>query len=427
MMFKRWHPVVRWLFGLTAALLAAAVFIAGLSVLFERSLDAGSAQESSPAVLQPSDPSLVQQGAYVARLGNCAGCHTARGGADLAGGRALPTPFGNVHASNLTPDDSTGLGRWSADDFWRALHLGRSRDGRLMLPVCPYPQFTRVTRADSDALHAYLRSLTAVRSVTPRHDLHFPYNTQAALAVWRLLSFRPEPGVVNHPPLTPLQRGAYLVQGLGHCAACHAPRNAWGAVDEQLAGADMPGQRWHAPSLLPGTPGQGSMADTVALLKTGGSALGRASGPMAAVVGGSLQHWTDSDLHAAVLYLHSLPAQQPAAANPIVAGGSERRLQGDQLYQKHCRDCHGANGEGVTGIYPALAGNATVLQPTALNLVQVIIHGGFGPTTRGNPRPFGMPPLVLGDADLGALVTHVRQSWGNRAGAVSDLEVLRLR
>jgi mono/diheme cytochrome c family protein len=424
----------RWLLALSAALVLALALGAALSLWFELSMEAGAAVASSDAASAPGTASRVQQGAYLARLGNCAGCHTARGGAALAGARALPTPFGDVYAGNLTPDDDTGLGRWSADDFWRALHLGRSRDGRLLLPVFPYPHFTHVTRADSDALYAYLRSVKAVRSATPPHALRFPYNTQAALAVWRLLYFRPAAAAATAPAASiaalpqasTLQRGAYLVQGLGHCGACHAPRNTWGAAGRQLTGGDMPGQRWHAPSLLPGQPGQGSVRDTVALLKTGGSALGRASGPMAAVVGSSLQHWSDDDLRAVVVYLQSLPAQPPTAAAPVAADAGRQRL-GDQLYRRHCRDCHGDSGEGVPGIYPALAGNATVLQPTALNLVQIIIHGGFGPSTAGNPRPFGMPPLVLSDPELAALATHVRQSWGNRAAAVSDLEILQLR
>ncbi len=420
------RPGLQWLVAGAALLALVVMFTAGLSVWFEHTLDESATPVAGDAMREPVDPSLAQRGAYLARVGHCAGCHTARGGAEMAGGRALPTPFGNVYAGNLTPDETTGLGRWSAHDFWRALHLGRSRDGRMLLPVFPYPHFTQVTRSDSDALHAYLRSLAPVRSATPPHELRFPYNTQTAVAVWRLLSFRPSAPVVGQAPLTSLQRGAYLVQGLGHCGACHAPRSAWGAAAEQLTGADMPGQRWHAPSLLPGGPGQGSVEDTVALLKSGGSVLGRASGPMAAVVGGSLQYWTDDDLRAAVLYLRSLPAQGAGrpSATPDVPDHEEL---GGRLYRAHCRDCHGVRGEGVTGIYPALAGNATVLQATALNLVQVITHGGFGPTTGGNPRPFGMPPLVLGDAELAALASHVRQSWGNQAGAVSSLDVLRLR
>ncbi len=411
--------------------LAPLLILAAASWIFENQLNAG--PPSPPGFRAEATAETVQQGAYMARLGNCAGCHTARGGQAYAGGRAVPTPFGNVYAGNLTPDDETGLGRWSADDFWRALHLGRARDGRWLLPAFPYPHYSHVTRADSDALHAYLRSLAPMSSVRPAHALHFPYNSQAALAVWRLLFFRPAAPVAAQVQRTPLERGAYLVQGLGHCGACHAPHNAWGAAAEALTGADMPGQRWHAPSLLPASKDPAALEQTVVLLKTGGSALGRASGPMAAVVGSSLQHWSDADLHAAVQYLHSLPVVSSNAADQVRAPSgrsgltADQRLRGAKLYTQHCADCHGEAGESAAAVYPALAGNATVLQATALNLVQVITHGGFGPTTAGNPRPYGMPPFVFSDADMAAVVNHVRQSWGNDAAAVSELDVLRLR
>lgn len=443
------------LLGLLALLLALA------SWMFERQLDRAQAVvPQAPLVMLPtlqatqaaqaaraalSDnaamPSTqLQQGAYIARLGNCSGCHTARGGAPYAGGRVLTTPFGSVVASNLTPDIHNGLGRWSSSDLWRALQLGRARNGRMLLPVCPYNHYSHITRADNDALHSYLHSLQPVATVPPPHALHFPYSTRAALALWRLFYFRPAlPSAAAEPASSvemasapaALQRGAYLVQGLGHCGACHAPRNAWGAAAARLTGGDMPGQGWHAPSLVPGGPGQGTAEQTVALLKTGVSALGGVSGPMAAVVGNSLQHWTDADLQAAVFYLRSLPpalaSAQPLYKTPQPPADAARSLRGAQLYETFCADCHGNAGQGVAGIYPALAGNATVLQPSALNLVQVIRHGAFGPSTAGNPRPFGMPPHNLADADLAALASHVRQAFGNNAGSVSELEVLHMR
>ncbi len=421
----------KWLALLAACGVAIAVALALAAASFERSLEEGGAPDSAPTG-NGADPALVERGAYIARLGHCAGCHTARGGPVLAGGRALVTPFGTVYAGNLTPDMATGLGAWSANDFWRALHLGRSRDGRLLLPAFPYTHYTRVTRSDSFALFAYLRSLPAVAAAARPHELRFPYNTQAALALWRLAFFRPftpAAAQADAAALPPLERGVYLVQGLGHCSACHAPRNAWGATVGLMTGSVMPGQRWYAPSLLPGQRGQGSPDETVALLKTGGSTLGRASGPMAAVVAGSMQFWSDADLHAAVLYLQSLPraTPQPAGIRAPDEAKAAPVPEGGRLYDKHCADCHGAQGQGVHGIYPALAGNATVLQPSAMNLVQIITHGGFGPTTAGNPRPFGMPPQAFSDSEMAAVISHIRTSWGNDAARVSDLEVWRLR
>ncbi len=420
-----------WGFWMAAVVVAAALLLAAASAVFEHTLEtdhAGALKQANGT--NRSAAELLQQGAYIARLGNCQGCHSAPGGVAFAGPRQVATPFGAVVAGNLTPDEQTGLGRWSADDLWRALRLGRSRDGRLLLPVFPYPHYSRITRADADALFAYLRSLPPVDSPQPAQDLRFPANTQAALAVWRLLFFRPAASALADRQDTPLQRGAYLVQGLGHCGACHAPRNAWGASANTMTGGTMPGHRWYAPSLLPDQQqGPDWARETVVLLKTGGSAIGRASGPMAAVVGSSLQHWTAADLQAAVFYLQSLAPGLPAVRvqTQPASGGASWQARGAELYKKHCADCHGEQGQGVAGIYPTLVGNATVLQPTALNLVQIISHGGFGPTTVDNPRPYGMPPLVLKDADLAAVVNHVRRSWGNQASEVAELDVLYLR
>jgi mono/diheme cytochrome c family protein len=369
----------------------------------------------------------VTRGAYLARLGNCAGCHTARGGLPYAGGRGLATPFGTVYAGNLTPDPLTGLGQWSADDFWRALHLGRSRDGRLLAPAFPYTEFTQVVRPDSDALFAYLRSLPPVAQPNRPHALRFPYNTQAAQAVWRALFFRP--ASFRPEPLRPAawNRGAYLVRGLGHCAACHAPRNALGATQDRqaLAGGQLPMQPWYAPALGPAGPQAATPADRVALLKTGVWARGTASGPMAEVVFNSTQHGSDADLQAMALYLQDLPAA-PAAGRADAAPAEQMAL-GAQLYTRHCADCHGARGEGVPGAYPPLAGNPSVLQATPTNLIQVVLHGGFAPATAGNPRPYGMPPMPLQDAEIAAVLSYVRQSWGGSAGAVSALDVVKLR
>jgi mono/diheme cytochrome c family protein len=176
---------------LAVALLAlAALAMAGAAIIIWLNVR-GEAPIHEAEAVRPASPELVARGAYLALAGNCAACHTARGGAPYAGGRGIDTPFGIVYGGNLTPDETTGLGRWNADHFWRAMHHGRSRDGRLLYPAFPYPEFTRVTRADSDALFAYLRSLPAANAPNRAHELRFPYRTQAALALWRALFFRP--------------------------------------------------------------------------------------------------------------------------------------------------------------------------------------------------------------------------------------------
>ena len=383
----------------------------------------------------PADPAVLQRGAYLARTGNCVACHTARGGPPGAGGLPIATPFGTVYASNLTPDPDTGIGRWSAAAFWRALHHGRSADGRLLYPVFPYTHTTALTRADSDALFAYFRSLPSTRGQPPAHELRWPYRTQAALAVWRALYFRPGDTPADTPThADPLRRGAYLVHAVAHCSACHAPRDRLGGADwRSLDGGLMPAQGWYAPSLT--APDEASLGhwpvgDIVQLLKTGSAPQGHASGPMAEVVFHGTQYLSDADLQAMAGYLKSLaPAEPPRATAPPAAGRTRLAQAGDKLYGQHCAACHGEQGQGVPGAYPALAGNRAVTMGPTQNLLQVMLHGGFGPATAGRPRPFGMPPftLTLSDTEIAAVISHIRNAWGNRAPEVSPLDVLQMR
>ena len=376
----------------------------------------------------------IARGAYLARAGNCVGCHTAQGGAPYAGGRGVPTPFGTVYAPNLTPDTATGLGAWSPAVFWRALHNGRARDGRLLYPAFPYPNYTRITRADSDAIHAYLRSLPAVGQPNRPHALRFPFDQQAALAVWRALYFRPERVVPDASRGAEWNRGAYLVEGLGHCNACHASRNALGASSStlDLAGGLIPVQNWYAPSLT--SPDEASVArwdlqHIVDLMRTGVSARGAVMGPMGEVVGGSTQYLNEPDLRAMATYLKALPPT-PAAPVPLDPPKSPSPdSPGGKLYAQHCVQCHGEQGEGVPGIYPALAGSRAVTMEVSANLVHLVLEGGFPPSTAGNPRPYGMPPFatVLSTDEVARLLSYVRASWGNHGAPVSALEVARFR
>jgi mono/diheme cytochrome c family protein len=400
--------------------LAACVLVAGaILAAWPRAEFAAS---RSPHAWAPT-PANIARGADLARAGDCAACHTARGGASYAGGRAVDTPFGRVLAPNITPDVETGIGAWTADDFWNALHNGISRGGRLLYPAFPYPNTTKVTRDDADALFAYLRSLPPQRQANRPHVLRFPYDSQAALAAWRLLYFRP--GVYQAQPARGLEwnRGAYLVEGLGHCAACHSPRNGLGATGQGLRGGLIPVLGWYAPSLGSGTP------HAAQLLRTGVSPQGAVFGPMADVVGQSLQHLSQADVGAMAVYLSSLPAEsgsQPRAAPP-----PEPVMQmGRKLYEQHCADCHGKNGRGAADAdgapaYPPLAGNRTLLMEEPVNAIRIVLSGGFAPSTAGNPRPYGMPPYsqVLDDAEAAAVVSYVRATWGNAARMVTPAEV----
>lgn len=383
-----------------------------------------------------ASPAVLARGALLARAGDCMACHTARGGAPYAGGRLLATPFGAIATPNITPDRASGIGAWSADDFWRALHNGKSRDGRLLYPAFPYPNYTRVTRTDADALYAYLHALPAVRQPNAPHQLRFPYNTQAALAGWRLLYFTPAVFAPTPTRSPQWNRGAYLVEGLGHCSACHSARNSAGASDDRLGGALMPGGDWYAPSLTAaGEAGQQHMAvaDIGALLHTGISNSASVAGPMAAVVEGSLQHLGKDDITAMAVYLQALPATPLPLLQPRLLAPTpqllQQREQGRQLYDKHCIACHGADGKGMPPHYPALAGNRALTMDPAVNPIRLVLHGGFAPATSGNPRPYGMPPYaqVLNDAEVAALLSYLRASWGNQAGPVSARSVNQLR
>jgi len=379
----------------------------------------------------------VARGAYLARAGDCMACHTARGGASYAGGRAILTPFGAIHSPNITPDNETGIGRWSADDFWRALHNGKGKDGKLLYPAFPYPDYTRVTRSDADAMFAYLRSLPPVRQENRAPELRFPFNYRPLLIGWRALYFRP--GVYRPVPAQNAEwnRGAYLVQGLGHCEACHTPRNLLGATEStgNLSGALIPMLNWYASSLTGGAEaglGKWNVQDVTDLLKTGVSARGAVAGPMAEVVRQSLQHLSTQDVRAMAVYLKSLPQSETAAnAEPVPLDGEDRQILtlGSALYDKHCAECHQASGQGAAPAYPPLAGNRAVVLQSAVNPIRAVLHGGYPPSTAGNPRPYGMPPFanVLTDQEIAAVLSYIRNEWGNQASMVQPGQVNRYR
>jgi mono/diheme cytochrome c family protein len=415
--------------GAAVVLAALAGIVAALNFRGEEDIP-DNAPAFSPTVEQ------VRRGEYLARAGNCIGCHTARGGPAYAGGLGIRTPFGTVMSSNLTPDRKTGIGTWTAAHFRRALHNGRSKDGRLLYPAFPYPNYTLVTREDSDAIFAYLMSLPAVEHANRPHALRFPYNSQLALAVWRAFFFEPERFQADASKSREWNRGAYLVHGLGHCVACHSPRNVFGATSDklELSGGLIPMLGWYAPSLT--SPAEAGVADwnaqhVVALLKAGVSPRGSVMGPMAEVVFRSTQYLAEDDLTSMAVFLKALPQAPipPSGNGDPVRVPDDVQKQGAKLYEQHCASCHGDNGEGAPGAYPALAGNRAVTMAVPANLVRVVLSGGYPPATAGNPRPYGMPPFahVLDDAAISAVVSFIRSAWGNRADPVSQLEVMKSR
>jgi mono/diheme cytochrome c family protein len=366
------------------------------------------------AVAQTLAADLVARGAYLARAGDCVSCHTAPGGQPYAGGYQLDTPFGYLLSPNITPDAATGIGRWSADDFWRALHQGVNQRGQDMYPVMPFDFYTRVTREDSDAIYAYLRSLPAVSNAVVVNHLRFPFNQRWSMAVWRELyfsegSYKPDPS-----KSAAWNRGAYLVEGLGHCSACHSPRNALGGIekDKAFTGATIDG--WFALNLtseLHSGLGSWTVEQIATYLKTGAVA-GKttALGPMALVVKNSTSQMSAADLSAMATYLKDIPAnstlrQGKPAPDPTRAAGAS-------LYLDHCAGCHQAGGRGMPGVFPPLAGNGVVLSSDPADILKVVLHGV---PAQGKYVPMPAFASQLNDQQVADLANYLRTSWGNGA------------
>lgn len=391
---------------------------------------------SSVTAAQPSADSNVEQvqrGEYLARAGNCMGCHTTRGGKPYAGGRQLVTPFGKFVTPNITPDHETGIGQWSEEDFWQALHYGKGRDGSYLYPVFPYTEYTKVTRQDADAIFAYLRSLIPVTQTNPPHKITSPYDNQFLLFLWRIWYFKEGVYEPDGSKNEEWNRGSYLVQGLGHCNACHTPRNVWGASqDDKLAGGEIMGTYWYAPSLISQREagmGEWPVDEIAKLLSTGVTDHAVTSGPMATIVWQSLQYLSTKDMRAVAVYLQSLGEkhgeESPRKIPPMPERVSKYLALGEPVYVKHCQGCHGKSGEGVLGVYPPLAGNRSVTMTSPLNTIRSVLYGGFSPATAGNPRPYGMPPFqhIIRDREIAWVVSYIRNAWGNLGSLVSPEEV----
>ncbi len=379
----------------------------------------------------------ISQGKYLVQAGDCVACHTDPGAAAMAGGRAMPTPFGTLYSSNITPDPETGIGKWTADDFYNMLHTGRSPDGGLLYPAMPFAEYTKVTRADSDTMFAYLKSVPAVHRTNTENDLRFPYNNRQLILGWRTLFFsegeyRPDPKQTAE-----WNRGAYLVQGLGHCTMCHTAINALGgnSQSQEFEGGLIPMQNWYAPSLVSNKEaglGDWSIEDIADLLRGGISKRGAVYGPMAEVTYNSLQYMTEADTRAMAVYLKSLGKGSPLEKESSAVAVSESSLLmtlGKTIYMAQCASCHGAQGKGAAPNYPPLAGNQSIQMQSAVNPIRMVLNGGYPPGTAQNPMPYGMPPFAqnLTDDEVAAVVTYIRASWGNRGAAISAREANQLR
>ncbi|WP_208827232.1 cytochrome c [Bradyrhizobium neotropicale] len=394
----------------------------------------------TPATAQqnpPANAELLKKGEYLARAGDCIACHTAREGKTFAGGLPMKTPFGTLYTSNITPDPQTGIGTWTSDQFYRMMHDGRFPDGGLVYPAMPFGSYTKVTREDSDAIYAYLRSVPPVKQVNKPHELTFPFNNRSLIIGWRTLFFNEGEFKPDPTKSAEWNRGAYLVEGLGHCGMCHTAINALGGSSESQAfeGGLIPMQYWYAPSLTSNKEaglGEWSIQEIVDYLRTGVSARGAVYGPMAEVVYNSLQYLNDDDIRAMAVYLKGLAQgtspDKPPPALPTAESSLLLSL-GKQIYDRDCASCHGATGLGMPPHYPPLAGNQSIQMASAVNAIRMVLNGGYPPGTAGNPMPYGMPPFAqrLSDDEVAAVVTYIRTSWGNRGAPVSARQANELR
>ncbi|SDV50523.1 c-type cytochrome [Chitinasiproducens palmae] len=383
----------------------------------------------------------IKRGEYLARAGDCIACHTDPTGHRFSGGRAMPTPFGTIYTPNITPDRETGIGNWTAEEFYNMMRTGRSRDGTYLYPAMPFPAYTKVTRADSDAIFAFLKSVPAVRQPNRPHDLRFPYNNRNLLIGWRTLFFREGEYQPDPKQSAEWNRGAYLVQGLGHCASCHTAINALGgsSTSKPFEGGLIPMQDWYAPSLTSNREaglGEWSLKDIADLLQTGVSQRGAVYGPMSEVVHNSLQYMSDADTRAMSVYLKSLPDRSGGSATPASAprptlNATEQRRynEGQKIYAAQCAVCHASDGRGMPPHFPPLANNQSIQMQSAVNPIRMVLNGGYPPATAKNPMPYGMPPFaqMLNDEQVAAVVTYVRLAWGNVGTPVTPAQANTLR
>lgn len=367
----------------------------------------------------------MSPGEYVARAGDCAACHTAPGSNSLTGGRAFATPMGDVYATNITPDPEQGIGRYDMAAFDRAMREGVARDGHRLYPAMPYTAYSQLSERDMRALYDYLMHEVAPEA-TPNRPVSWLVAQRWTLAFWNMLFHHDVTPYVPDPQQSvQWNRGAYLVQGLGHCGSCHTPRG-WmlqeKGMDERssnyLRGAELDG--WYAPSLRDG---QLVARELISLLKTGTSAHAAVAGTMAEVVTHSTQYLSDEDLAAIATYLGSLAVTPESVSAPVTQSDTVRD-QARYDYTHYCSACHGNEGAGEKRVVPALAGSRAVMQPNATSLIRVILEGARTPLTQYQSE-YDMPGIgwALDDERVAALINFLRSQWGNRASQVTPAEV----
>jgi mono/diheme cytochrome c family protein len=372
----------------------------------------------------------IEHGHYLATLGDCAGCHTEPGGKPYAGGLALETPFGKILAPNITPDRETGIGAWSDDDFVNALLNGRGDHGKRLYPAMPYPYYTKMSREDALTIRAYLATIEPVQHDVVSNQLPFPFSIRTGLIAWNWLFFTPGRFEPVSGKSAEWNRGAFLVEGPGHCGACHTPKNFAGGDDTGRALEGGVLQGWFAPNLTGNARlglGGWSVEDVVDYLKVGHNRITAATGPMSEVVVDSTSHLHDDDLRAIATYLKSLPGQNQT---PKPVSDTETAMRaGKAIFTDECAACHDSSGTGIAKMFPALKDSPAVQSDDPRNLIRIVLHGARSVATDSAPTAPAMPAFdwKLSDDQIAAAVTYVRNSWGNAAEAVSADEVKKLR
>lgn len=374
----------------------------------------------------------IERGRYLAVLGDCAGCHTAPGGAPFAGGLALQTPFGTLVAPNITPDPDTGIGNMTNGEFLSVMHEGRGHNGKRLYPAMPYPAYTKMTDDDVLAMRAYFATVAPVSNRVVSNQLPFPFNVRLAMAFWNGLNFTPGRYQPNPQKSAEWNRGAYIVEGPAHCGTCHTPKTFLGGDKNGVALTGATLQGWFAPDIT-NDPRKGiggwSKDDLVQYLKTGTNKWTLASGPMAEAVTHSTSRMSDEDILAIATYLKDSGEGGASAKPEPVAASNNAMRAGAAIYKDSCAACHRDSGEGEIHLFPRLAGSALVQSDDPTTLARVVLHGTRAVATAGAPTAPAMPAFDwrLDDTQVAAVLTYIRNSWGNAAGSVSASAVASQR
>ena len=383
---------------------------------------------ASAAGIDKQDFNQIEHGHYLTIVGDCAACHTLPGsGHDFAGGRLIETPFGNLVAPNITPDPVTGIGAWTDDEFVNALTKGTGRHGERLYPAMPYTYYTKLRHDDALAIRAYLDTVPAVHNPVKADQLPFPLNMRVSMRVWDKLFFRAAPFEPDNNKSAQWNRGAYLTEGLGHCGLCHTPKNLLGGdkTSEALQGYALQG--WFAPNIS-NDPRRGlgswSVDDIAAYLKTGHNKTTAGNGLMSETINLSTSKMRDDDLKAIATYLKDRPGDnsaQQSQAEDAPAPDLATMNAGAQIYADECSGCHNKDGEGTPGLFPSLNGTPVVQQTDPTTLIHIVLRGGLSVATKQAPTGAAMPAFawVLKDDQVAALVTYIRNSWGNAAPTVN--------